>query len=40
MNRFEYMQASMYSDETVVLQETSIKLYDGHEKVTKLNCAS
>lgn len=36
MNRFEFSQPNLGTDESVVQKEANVKLYDGHEKVEKL----
>lgn len=35
MNRFEFTAASLIDGEIVVTKHDSVKIYDGHEKVSK-----
>lgn len=34
MNRFEYIPAKLFEDESYVSKEKNVKLYDGDEKVS------
>lgn len=36
MNRFEFTAAALTDGETVVVKHESVKIYDGHEKVTHI----
>jgi hypothetical protein len=35
MNRFEFTAAALSDGETVVVKHESVKIYDGHEKVSE-----
>lgn len=34
MNRFEFAQATLSPDESIVARDSSVRLYDGDEKVS------